>query len=440
MNETPRGAGAFFRRRGNETRNQKVNVQKKEKLFYGWIVCGVCTLLLFVTMGTVSNGLSVFMPYIMKSYGLTNAQTSSLVMLRCVWAFVAMLLIDRYYERVGFRAGTGIAALCGTAAFLIYSFATGYFGFCVGASMAGICYGLGSMIPVSILMNRWFVRHRALTIGICSAGSGAASIILPPILTGIILRASLRAAFYFVAAYVFVFAVLIFLLVRDDPASKGLQPLGREELYMERRKHLDSASPVSETAGLSAGTWLLLAGLSVSMGALANPGYMHLTMLYTSEGFSPMTVALLLSVCGIVLTAFKVVFGQVTDVIGGFRSTAVFAVILIAGHVLCCLAFAQSVPLAMLSVILLGIGYPISTVGIPVWAGDLTGADRFADTVRKMQLCYAAGAMVFASVPGIMADRLGGYIPVYAVFAALAVVSLLCLIVVYRGRMTQRQF
>ena len=28
----------------------------------------------------------------------------------------------------------------------------------------GISYGLGSMIPVSILMNRWFVRHRALAI------------------------------------------------------------------------------------------------------------------------------------------------------------------------------------------------------------------------------------------------------------------------------------
>lgn len=29
---------------------------------YGWVVCITCTLLLFITMGTVSNGFSVYLP------------------------------------------------------------------------------------------------------------------------------------------------------------------------------------------------------------------------------------------------------------------------------------------------------------------------------------------------------------------------------------------
>ena len=49
---------------------------------YGWVVCITCTLLLFITMGTVSNGFSVYLPYIMDERGLTHAQTSSLVTLR----------------------------------------------------------------------------------------------------------------------------------------------------------------------------------------------------------------------------------------------------------------------------------------------------------------------------------------------------------------------
>ena len=64
-----------------------------KKPYYGWVVCGVSTLLLFVTMGTVSNGFSVYLPYIMAEHGLTHAQTSSLVTLRCLVSFVSMLCI-----------------------------------------------------------------------------------------------------------------------------------------------------------------------------------------------------------------------------------------------------------------------------------------------------------------------------------------------------------
>ena len=206
------------------------------KIFYGWIVCGVCTLLIFISMGTASNGLSVFLPYIIKACELTNTQASSLVTLRCAFAFLSMLVISLYYKRVGYRLGTCISALCCCAAYSIYSFANTYPQFCVGASMAGISYGLGSMIPVSILMNRWFVRHRALAIGICASGSGLAVIILPPILTGIILRFSLRAAFLVTAGFTLAAAVLIYLLIREKPAAMGLTPLGEGELPASGRR------------------------------------------------------------------------------------------------------------------------------------------------------------------------------------------------------------
>ena len=77
---------------------------------YGWVVCITCTLLLFITMGTVSNGFSVYLPYIMDERGLTHAQTSSLVTLRCLTAFLAMLVIGWYYKKVSLRLGVSIAA------------------------------------------------------------------------------------------------------------------------------------------------------------------------------------------------------------------------------------------------------------------------------------------------------------------------------------------
>ena len=88
-----------------------------KKMHYGWVICITCTLLLFVTMGTVSNGFSVYLPYIMEEKGLTNAQTSSLVTLRCAVSFLSMLVIGFYYQKVSIRVGTTIAAAAAGVSF-----------------------------------------------------------------------------------------------------------------------------------------------------------------------------------------------------------------------------------------------------------------------------------------------------------------------------------
>ena len=72
---------------GTQRENKKEGTPAMKKPHYGWVICITCTLLLFVTMGTVSNGFSIYLPYIMEEKGLTHAQTSSLVTLRCLVAF-----------------------------------------------------------------------------------------------------------------------------------------------------------------------------------------------------------------------------------------------------------------------------------------------------------------------------------------------------------------
>lgn len=425
-----------------------VKAKRDNRVFYGWVVCGVCTLLIFITMGTASNGLTVFLPYIMREHGLSNAQTSSLVTLRCTFAFIAMLLISQYYNRIGYRIGTSVAALCCCAAYVIYSFADTYFEFCIGASMAGISYGLGSMIPASILMNRWFIKHRALAIGIVASGSGIAVIILPPVLTGIILQTSLRAAFLCTAAYVLAAAITVFWLIREKPQDKGLEPLGQAEMFEQYRvknaKGQDTQSSTPDaadhtTAVLSHQGWILMGVVCVIMGALSNPGFVHLSVLYTSEGFKPMTVALLISICGIVLTGGKVICGEAADLLGGLRMSLLFCGILFAGNAFCCLAFTGIVPVAVIAVVLYGLGSPVCTVGIPIWAGDLSSPEKYPDTVRNLQLIYAAGAMVFATMPGIIADHLGSYVPVYALFACMLIAATICLVTAYTQSQRQKK-
>lgn len=407
--------------------------QKQHKLFYGWIVCAMCLLLMFVSMGLASNMQSVFLPYFIKEYGLTNSQASSLVTIRCFIAFVSLFLIGRYYKVLGYRVGTALAAFSCALAHLIYGISTVYWQFCVGSAIAGISYGIGTMVPISILMNRWFYKNRALTIGICSAGSVIATVILPTILTKIIETKSLSASLMFIAALSTVISVLIFIFIADRPSDKNLEPYGIEDMKgPEDEPEKKKAVKAAQTADLTKAYITLLVIVSVFMGAVASPGFVHLAVLFTSEGFDPMYVAFLISLTSGLVALFKIVYGFFTDRVGGFWSSTVFMVMLIIGHVFCCFAFTGSSITALSSALFLGMGYAVSTVGLPIWAGDLSSEEKYPDTVRKLQIGYAGGAMLFASIPGIMADIFGSYISSYIMFTAIMLLSMALLIFVYK--------
>lgn len=398
-----------------------------KKIYYGWYVCAASTLLIFVTMGTVSNGFSVFLPYIKSIHGFTHAQTSHLITIRCLVALLSMLSIKFYYKKFSIRVGTVIAAVCAGIAFCIYSAAESYLTFCIGAAISGLSYGLGSMIPVSILMNKWFIEHRALAISICACGSGIATVVLPPVTTFLVESFSMKAAFGIEAVAIFIIDAVILLVLRNSPEEKKLMPYGYEEnAASETKEHR------GHSYGLNRKMWIFMGCTSLFMGALANPGFSHLSVLYTTEGYSPSVVAAIISGVGIMLALGKVICGQITDKIGGFKSSALFSIMLFIGNVLCCLSFTKSVGLCIATVPLLGMGYAIATVGPPVWASDLVSPDRYADTVRKFQIIYATGAFVFASVPGILADIFGDYIPAYMLFAACTAMAFIFIVLTYK--------
>ena len=98
-----------------------------------------------------------------------------------------------------------------------------------GGILAGIGYGFGSMIPATILINRWFHRKKGLAIGLCSASTGLAMIVFSPILTAICETRRLQACFLVEAVFSLVCAVLVFLLIRESPEKLSLSAYGAED-------------------------------------------------------------------------------------------------------------------------------------------------------------------------------------------------------------------
>ncbi len=387
------------------------------KLHYSWWICAGGTLLLFCTVGLNTSAFSVYQPFMIVAGGLSNTEASEITTLRSLAALLSFLLVERFYRKTDLRLGVTVAALGSALAFVLFGLSSGFAGYCLAAVVAGVSYGFGGMIPVSMLIDRWFRSHKALALGICAAGTGAATILAPPIVTAIIESASLRFAFIVEAGFIGVASIVVWFILRDRPEDKGLVPL-----FTGKREKLVVAAEPARGAGR--GVVVAMLAATVLIGVMANPGFSHLTVLFKSEGFDSMTVAWIASVVGVSLTIGKTIYGQITDRLGAYRSGFVFFGLLVVGEILCCLTGELNLAVAVIAMVCLGLGLPLATVGLSVWAAEVATPGQYGDTVRRFQMAYMIGALVFGPVPGMIADATGSYIPVYILMSLMAAAAM----------------
>ena len=390
-----------------------------KRLHRAWAVCLGCTLMLFVSGGLSVNTFSVTQPYILAFGGFTNTQTSMITTIRALSYLGCMFAAPLFFRTLGYRLGTAVATA--------FSGSKSLAGFYLGGVLAGVGYGFGSMIPATILMNRWFHRKKGLAIGLCSASTGLAMIVFSPILTAICETLGLKVCFFVEAAFSFLCAALVFLLIRDTPEQLSLAPYGADDGPQPASASVPPAVPpaAAPAPALSYRRLLplwLAAGL---FGAVASPGPSHLMILYTTAGIGAHQAALAVSVFGLALMIGKCVYGAACDRFGGCRMGWLFGAILCTGLVLCGMADTRSAMIMFAAVVLYGVGVSLTTVGLAIWAADFGGEARVAQLVRQFQLSYAIGSLLLSAMPGVIADRTGSYAPAYLVLLACSVISIL---------------
>lgn len=374
--------------------------------------------MLFCTLGLGSSAFSLYQPYIISHGGLSNTQGSVVVTVRILFALCSMLFVEKYIKRTGIRWGVTIACLGTSAAFALFAVSSGFISYSIAAAVSGIAYGLGGMVPVSVMINRWFSSHKSLALGLCSAGSGIATILAPPLFTSIIENVSLAAAFMAEAGGVVLIALVVFALLRNDPQAKGLTPLTSGENPKRAVRRDLGGKPLQLNA------FMMLAAI-LMLGMLSNSGFAHLSVLYRTEGFDSATTALLISFVGFAMTVGKCIYGQVVDRLGGYRASYIFFSLLVSGQILCCLAGNGSIVTAFAAMLCLGLGLPLSTVGLTVFAGDASSKEAYTKTIKLYQTVYMTGMLVFGPFPGMIADQTGSYVHAYMLLVAFAAAAMI---------------
>ena len=393
-----------------------------------WLVCLGGAVMFFVAIGLGSNLYSVYQPYIIVQNGFTNTQAAWIVTTRSLFIVLGMFTAGWLCARLGIRSTV-------TAAMLLMALSRFQFGaartlpaYLAAAAVTGLAYSWGGMIPLSLLINRWFQDRNTFALGLASASSGLATILLPAPLTWLIQSWGLREAFWAESAFVAAASAAVNLLVRDDPARLGLEPYRKTEDREPDRTPVLHPAP----AGMTPLYWGLFLAAVFLIGAPTGIGISNIGVLFVTEGFDAATVALLVSCVGLALIPGKMIYGELADRLGGRLSSLLLCGVSLLSYALLCLSGSGSKPAALAAVLAFGLGLPISNVSFSVWCQDFLGDSGFAKGLKWSQTLYALGIVALAPLPGWLADRTGSYIPSYVLFFMMMAAASVFILLTYR--------
>lgn len=399
------------------------------KRHYNIVVIACCFLFMFVNVGLASTSFSVHQPYIVAIDGIGDGSGSIILSVNKFVAILAMCMVERYYRFLGDRKGVFFATLCTTCGFIAYSSANTLPGFMLGSFFTGFGYGLGGMVAVTYIINRWFESGIGTAIGIAAVGSGLCAIFMPYVVTHIIEGASLTSAFIFEAIISLIVGILMLLVLRDSPEQLGVSKFSLNKT--DKRLAPDAADVCKPT---SFDHWLLFVAL-IGVGVFSGGGTAFISVLATSNGFGPLVAATLVSCIGIAMTIGKVVLGEVFDKWGIPLGTLLIFGLGVAGYALCCTAPLGSTALLVCGAILVGIGMVSGSVGLSVWSIDFSTPETRSKEIRNFQICFQTGSFLGNLFPGIVKDLVGTYVVSYA---AIGVVGFMAFIVIMRYYRTYR--
>lgn len=389
---------------------------------YGWKICFACALLLFCTGGLGSTGFSAYQPYLISNHDLTNTQASAIVMVRNLFSLLGMLTTGYIISKFEIRRVVTAAMFVSASSFLVFGLSTTFAVDCAAAILAGSALGFGGMIPASILISRWFNTHRGLALGTCMAATGLSAIIASPLITFAVNQYSLRITFFMEAAFVYAAAVVVYKIVRSNPSCKNTEPIGAS--------YVEAAKAFASKDASKGYMFLMMAGILL-FGIPGNLLYSHISVLYSAEGFSGNDISLLLSVFGIALAAGKCTYGVIVDKIGTFKASWILYGMVLVGTSMCCLAGNGNSEVACIAVAMMGFGLAVTSVSISIYAGGIATKESYSKVVTCFQVLSTLGALLFGTVPGIIADCTGSYVIAFGIMAAISCFSAVLLQITY---------
>jgi MFS family permease len=271
----------------------------------------------------------------------------------------------------------------------------------------------GFMHAPMVLINTWFIRHRARAITISSAAFGMGGVLVAPVLSVIVQTWGWRWGAAIGGVLFLAIGIPLSLLIRRSPESMGLLPDGDEPAKPAPGEDSQAQTVKSEVDVTVAEALRSFAFWgSVLAAGIRNGSYhaisVHFIPIMVWKGLSQAEAALLLSVYAFLGMAATLILGWFADKANKPRLTA---------FILFAAAAAMFLPIfgsSLWSLCLFTILFAAVETTFPLgWAvvGDLFGRTHYAKIRGYMVLFYTWGGVLGPVIAGAIFDRWATYEP-----------------------------
>ena len=388
---------------------------------YGWVVVLVGTLTVFACLGLARFAFGMLLPSMRDALGMSYDEMGFLGTANFAGYLAAVavvpFLLRRFSPRQLIASGLLLIAVCmiGIAA------AAGYPLILLLYAMVGVGSGFAN-IPVMVLVSYWFRREkRGQAAGLIVIGSGFAIIfagVLIPFLNASFSPGGWRISWLLLGLIVLLIAVLAALLVRNDPAEKGLAPVGRaQDLEYDpsiSRGHFSAVRILTHLGVL----YFIFGATYVIYGTFI------VTTMVEEYAYAEASAGMFWSWVGFFSLFSGTLFGVLSDRIGRRGGLmAVFGVQAMA-YLLAGLRLGGAALFG--SVVLYGVAVFAIPAIMAAAVGDYLGKARAAAAFSIITFCFAIGQTLGPAVAGMVADATGTFTGSYLASAILTAGAVVC--------------
>ena len=183
--------------------------------------------------------------------------------------------------------------------------------------VVGIGTGSMALVFAATIANRWFVARRGLVVGILTAATATGQLIFLPGLSSLATNVGWKSVSVTVACGAFIMVPLIFIFLKEKPASAGVTPFGAPSDWVEPEQNKTNAGRLAvqtlRAASKKRDFWFLVGSFFVC--GLSTSGLIgtHFIPAAHDHGMGEVTAASLLALVGVFDVVGTIFSGWLTD-------------------------------------------------------------------------------------------------------------------------------
>lgn len=396
---------------------------KKGSIHYAYFIVAAGIAITCVPCALALSCAGIYFTPVSDYFGVAKAEFSLYFSIQNLAQMIMLPIGGKLMSRFDARVVLSACVVCVGAAFLAMSTFTAVWQFYLAGALIGI--GLAPLLYLAVptLINAWCKKRVGFFVGLCMAFTGIGGVIFNPVGTALIAsgpegwRTGYLAFGILVLVITLPFTVFV---VRSNPADKGLEPYGAEQVVTEE------GEPVPETGVSASRATKSLAFVALALFAffITLGGNIYSFIPSYVQSFDA-TLPQIAALSGVVASAClagqaigKVVLGVVNDrsVVGGIGFGIACGAV---GVTLMWLLPSQAAVL-LVGGFLFGFVYAGITVETPLLTRAAFGSRDYTDIYARVSMAGSLGAVVGATFWGVIVDLEGG-------FALMFGLSLVCM-------------